>query len=428
MGEKAKRSPSTAAGSWADPGTWAAAGALFGVLAATAGARVDFTDRTAIVSAIVLAAVGMGLALLIRSRLPALRRAGEELEVEDLPFKVPLLGSVKLKLRSDQRMTAWTVFVELSSRITCWSLDQNGRRTGELSAALSSFHSVFETVRAAQEKRPPWQKGDLAGEATVETLLSTLLNRALRPLLSTWHPRLDAWKRSGEPEALWPLADHCRDDIERTRCVVLGITYELGRIARVDHLEDILPPRKRELEDREPILELVAEPTPEEGARLEELDRLLGELAPKSSGSRETLAWRVWVEVSTRLPEVQLTADIPRLRQAITALQQALALARAAWLEAGAAPTTPGDPKSDSIDELVHGLIEKDLRPVLQRWHIELQVIESMREPDTHAKKRAQACHYALLATRQCLRDRLNSIGHAVGAPHLAPDQPAESP
>lgn len=428
MGEKAHGKPSDLAGSWAGSGTWITAGAVLGLLAVLAGARVEIPDGNGWASAVFYALGGMALALWIRSLLPLLRRAGEELEVEDITVDAPILGSVKLKLRSDQRKTAWTVFVELSSRITCWSLEQNGRKTGELGAALTSFHSVFQTVRAAQGERPPWQKSNDANEASLETLLSALLNRALRPLLSTWHPRLDAWKKGGEPEALWPLADHCRDDIERTRWVVLGITHELGRIAHVAHLEDILPPRNRGLESREPILELVAEPDPDEKARLGELDRRLGELAPTASGSREAMAWRVWVEVSTRLPEETLTADPPRLRQAITALQQALALARGAWIEAGPFPATQDGPRGPSLDQLLHDLIERDLRPVLQRWHVELQSIESMRDPDTHAKKRAQACRYALLATRDCLRERLNDIGHQIGAPTLDPPASTESP
>jgi len=181
---------------------------------------------------------GLGPALYDR-----LRRQGINPTLEPIQVQLPGLVSVTLHLDDEtHRQIAWTLFVEISSRVVTQPLED---RAGNLREAINSLHKVFALVRGQLRSSLPSALTDATDKAgmSVESYALGLLNEALRPFLSRWHPRLQEWEASGKPEDEWPLQALCRRDLEATRQAALVFAEGLGRAAQVGNMKHLLPLR-----------------------------------------------------------------------------------------------------------------------------------------------------------------------------------------
>jgi hypothetical protein len=95
------------------------------------------------------------------------------------------------------------------------------------------MHKLFDVVRTELKSMPPSQQ---TKSYTVEFLATRLLNCAIRPFLSEWHPRLEAWKGdSAHSEADWPHASTCREHLEQTRLELVVYALELAKLVGVSN-------------------------------------------------------------------------------------------------------------------------------------------------------------------------------------------------
>ncbi len=102
-----------------------------------------------------------------------------------LPFGI---GSAEWQADSTERRAAWSLYVELVTRIAVQPLEID---EGLLREALSSLSSLFETTREILKEAGP----DVgASRQSVGGIAIAVLNLGLRPFLSKWHPRLQAWE------------------------------------------------------------------------------------------------------------------------------------------------------------------------------------------------------------------------------------------
>jgi len=102
-----------------------------------------------------------------------------------LPFG---LGSAEWQSDDTQRRAAWSLYVELVTRIAVQSLELD---EGLLREALNSLYSLFGTTRQVLKEAGP----DVgASHNSVGGIAIAVLNRGLRPFLAKWHPRLQAWE------------------------------------------------------------------------------------------------------------------------------------------------------------------------------------------------------------------------------------------
>jgi len=102
-----------------------------------------------------------------------------------LPFGI---GSAEWQSDDTQRRAAWSLYVELVTRIAVQSLELD---EGLLREALNSLYSLFGTTRQVLKEAGP----DVgASHNSVGGIAIAVLNRGLRPFLSKWHPRLQAWE------------------------------------------------------------------------------------------------------------------------------------------------------------------------------------------------------------------------------------------
>jgi hypothetical protein len=167
------------------------------------------------------------------------RAAGEELGIEEFPVSLPFVGDVVFNLSDVHRRVGWRIFVEAVTRVAT-----RGLRPGEgiIREALESLHALFDVVRTELKEVRPSPPPQRQREYTVESYAIRMLNDALRPCLSRWHPMLLAWEQAGLSEETWPLADLCRADLDVTWRHVAGYCRGLGVAVRVAGLDDLLPP------------------------------------------------------------------------------------------------------------------------------------------------------------------------------------------
>jgi hypothetical protein len=158
----------------------------------------------------------------------------------NLPFG---LGGVEQTWEPDdnERKAAWELYVELVTRIATVPLEQG---TGLQREALTSLYSLFPTTRDILRRYGPavaQPKGD--GQTSFGLLAVTILNNALRPLLSVWHPRLQDYEDQRpatttrvEWEASWGEIKSLREAIDEVRTTINQYADLLAEVAEVPNL------------------------------------------------------------------------------------------------------------------------------------------------------------------------------------------------
>jgi hypothetical protein len=144
-----------------------------------------------------------------------------------LPF-----GMGKAEWESDptERRAAWSLYVELVTRVAIQPLESDA---GLASETLSSLHSLFASTRGILQEAGPGVGGS---RESVGGIAIAVLNRGLRPFLTKWHPLLQAWemkRSSGEHEMDWPKAPEMRAELEALQENLKQYAEALATIAGV---------------------------------------------------------------------------------------------------------------------------------------------------------------------------------------------------
>ncbi|MFF7445084.1 MULTISPECIES: hypothetical protein [unclassified Streptomyces] len=147
-----------------------------------------------------------------------------------------------------ERSAAWELYLELVTRVSVEELDQE---EGFLREALTSLYTFFDTTREILRRYGPEIAPPLApGHVSFGILAVTVLNRVLRPLLATWHPRLSAYE-SQRPDGVdpvawerrWEHADALRERIGEVRRTLVSLAHTLQEVADVSDLINLPSPR-----------------------------------------------------------------------------------------------------------------------------------------------------------------------------------------
>ncbi|WP_405947271.1 hypothetical protein OG588_12045 [Streptomyces prunicolor] len=166
---------------------------------------------------------------------------------------IPFVGEISgtWEPADAERSAAWELYLQLVTRV---SVEELGDDEGFLREALSSFYTFFDTTRDILRRHGP----DIAppvppGHISFAVLAVTVLNRVLRPLLASWHPRLAAYE-SQRPEGHdpvawereWEHADALRGAIAEVRRALRLLARTLQEVAGVGDLIDLPAPRTPE--------------------------------------------------------------------------------------------------------------------------------------------------------------------------------------
>ncbi|WP_371599950.1 hypothetical protein [Streptomyces sp. NBC_00564] len=156
----------------------------------------------------------------------------------NVKITIPFLGEIggEWEPEDAEQRAAWEFYVELVTRVSVAPLRKDD---GSAREALTSMYVLFEMVRDILKRYGP----DVAppgarNEVSFGILAVTVLNRAVRPVLSRWHPRLAAWESSApagrsavEHENTWQEIGALRADLDSLRLVLLELAQVLGNVA-----------------------------------------------------------------------------------------------------------------------------------------------------------------------------------------------------
>jgi hypothetical protein len=149
-----------------------------------------------------------------------------------LPFGI---GSAKWQTDPTERNAAWSLYVELVTRIAVQSLSTE---QGFIREALNSLYTLFGTTREILKAAGP-SVG--ASRRSVGGIAIAVLNNGLRPFLSKWHPALEEWEAKRplevskkEHEQNWSDAPRLRQELESLRSDLEEYAKALAKIAGVE--------------------------------------------------------------------------------------------------------------------------------------------------------------------------------------------------
>lgn len=129
---------------------------------------------------------------------------------------------LKLKLRTKQseKAAAWSLFVELTTRITTQELKESD---GLESAALKSIYDFFKIARATLV-----EEGRGAEEFSILTVYT--LNHILRPFLASWH-------RKSEIHNAFSNSEECllfRSELKKLQKELKALAFCLAKTAGIE--------------------------------------------------------------------------------------------------------------------------------------------------------------------------------------------------
>jgi hypothetical protein len=146
-----------------------------------------------------------------------------------LPFG---LGSIEFEANEVEQRAAWSLYVELTTRIAIQPLDV---QEGLLREVLDSLHSLFEITREILREAGPTVAH---GPNSLGPIAIEVLNKGLRPFNSRWHPLLQAHeeKRSKhlstlEHERSWEYYQEMCQDLAKLQEQITIYANVLAQIA-----------------------------------------------------------------------------------------------------------------------------------------------------------------------------------------------------
>ena len=145
-----------------------------------------------------------------------------------------------------EREAAWELYVELITRVAVVPLP---RGHGLLREALSSLYSLAGTVRQVlREHGPTVAEPKPDGAYNFGYLAVAMLNFVIRPVLSRWHPELEAWEATraversrAEHERAWPRAEQLREELDSARGILSQYATLLGTACGIPDLSTAVP-------------------------------------------------------------------------------------------------------------------------------------------------------------------------------------------
>jgi hypothetical protein len=338
---------------------------------------------------------GVGAAAwILRAQLPFTAR------VTSVKVELPMVGKLEMALTPDERSFLWRFFVELVTRVSTQSL---GAQEGILREALKSLHDLYSVARSELGSAPPTTLpfSDISARAYV----IDILNKQLRPFLSRWHPLLSAWEKTNLPEAAWPLAELCRNDLATTRDRILWLTWDLGAALNVQGLDMILPARPGTLCELLPVAAVSAR-----NPSLPLLDQ-----------ERIKVGWRIFVECASRISTQPLATGTGLLREALDSLYKLFGMVRDELKSVGPTPSLVA--AGATVESIAFHLLNCHLRPFLAKWHPALVAWE---KPQRAEGKKSEAewpdadkCRAELDQLRGAMLGDVRILGALIGVQRL---------
>jgi hypothetical protein len=141
----------------------------------------------------------------------------------NLPFG---LGGVEVGVSEAEARAAWSLYVELATRVAVRPLGGQGFAR----EALTSMYTLFGMTREVLRQAGP----EIAeGPDALGPLAIRILNEGLRPFVTRWHTELRGFEESNGGETAWPLRAEFDRDLERVQAELGKYVDVLAQLAGV---------------------------------------------------------------------------------------------------------------------------------------------------------------------------------------------------
>jgi hypothetical protein len=141
-------------------------------------------------------------------------------------------------------------------------------------------------------------------------------------------------------------------------------------------------------------------------------------------------AWELYIELITRVSVVELRPGTGLVREALSSLYTLFETTRTILRKYGPALAPRARQDEITFGHLAIGVLHGALRPLLTKWHPELQDWEAARDPETGRTTHEQAwehfaeLHAELAATRATLAELAKLLADVAGVAYLVPELP----
>lgn len=178
------------------------------------------------------------IGLIVSALFVAYTRRADVLTLSEITINVPEFAEIKFAVNSEYRRVAWKLFVETLTRISTQPLEV---QAGSIREAIASLYTLFgETRDLLKDMHPSKPTTDV----TVEVFAVQMLNQEVRPFLSKWHVRLEAFQSSHPQsrESEWPDNADCRKELEHLRNRLISYTKAFGQLAGLKNTDRFFAP------------------------------------------------------------------------------------------------------------------------------------------------------------------------------------------
>ncbi len=121
-----------------------------------------------------------------------------------------------------------------------------------------------------------------------------------------------------------------------------------------------------------------------------------------SYSETNTAAWKMYVELASRVSGIELGENNGILRESLTSLYECFKISRQIIVQAGPELGEHTDKVAKSVADLMLEILNQKIRPVLEEWHPKLQKYEAKKPADI-----SQAEHEANWNEAKVLRNEL---------------------
>jgi hypothetical protein len=184
--------------------------------------------------------MGVGVGILIAAAICILRLR-RRYRVNSITISIPFgLGSVTVEPSSEDRLIAWRMYVQLTTRKAALPFDEAHDVVVEI------YSSLYELFPVTRELLSSMKLDDVARRKGVADVILRTLNDGLRPHLTTWNASFRQWwevqvankaNKKHTPQELqqkFPRYKELVDDLKRTNTELSRFADELLAIARAD--------------------------------------------------------------------------------------------------------------------------------------------------------------------------------------------------
>jgi hypothetical protein len=145
-----------------------------------------------------------------------------------IPFGI---GKAEWESDPSERRAAWSLYVELVTRV---SVEGFTVPEGTEAEAMASLYSIFAVTRQILRDAGP----DIAKKKdSLGAIALAVLNRGLRPFVTKWHSEIEQWKSRSQDagtSSRWQKAESFRGELQKLQSELADYAKALAAIAGVD--------------------------------------------------------------------------------------------------------------------------------------------------------------------------------------------------